>query len=483
MSLVSIRRLPRPAVGRVSALAVFILAIGVAFLTLACATGARAADVQQVDIGQYETSRFVRIGVDKAAVVRLPLPASDVLVGNPEVVDAVVRTPHAIYLFAKRTGQTNVFVFDTDGHQTLSLDIEVAHDSAALRHLIARVMPDAAIAVETVGDNVVLTGTARNAAEARRAVDLAARFTGDENKVVNTLSIAAKEQVLLRVRVVEVQRAVLKQLGVDTRSLFSIGKATFDVLTANPFSIASSGALSASGAAGEIVSGGDVFGATLRAMERDGLMRTLAEPTLTAITGESAKFLAGGEFPVPVKGDDDGVTVQFKPFGVGLGFTPVVLGAGRISMRVSTEVSELSTEQSVNMGTGTDTLITIPSLKVRRAETTVELPSGGSLVMAGLIQEQMRQDINGIPGLKNIPILGALFRSRDFQRSETELVVIVTPFIVDSVNDKQLTMPDKRLNYATDAQTILFGQLHKVYGTAGRKPQGTWHGHAGFIVE
>jgi pilus assembly protein CpaC len=227
----------------------------------------------------------------------------------------------------------------------------------------------------------------------------------------------------------------------------------------------------------------------LRAMERDGLLRTLAEPTLTAISGEAAKFLAGGEFPVPVAGKDGDVTIEFKPFGIGLGFTPVVMSEGRISLKIETEVSELSTEaaitlQSVNTNNPNNQINTvIPSLKVRRAETTVELPSGGSMAMAGLIKDSTRQNIDGTPGLKNLPILGALFRSRDFIQNQTELVVIVTPYVVDPVNEKQLAMPTDGMGIASDTQTILLGRLTKVYGAPGNTPDGVYHGNVGFIVE
>jgi pilus assembly protein CpaC len=234
---------------------------------------------------------------------------------------------------------------------------------------------------------------------------------------------------------------------------------------------------------GDFQKGNTRIKGVLRAMERDGLLRTLAEPTLTAISGESAKFLAGGEFPIIVGSafDDAGrrlVSVEFKPFGVGLGFTPVVLSEGRINLKISTEVSELSSEFTVSLGGST-----IPGLKVRRADTMVELPSGGSMIMAGLIQESTRQQINGLPGAKNLPVLGALFRSRDFQANQTELVVIVTPYITNPVNENQLRTPIDRLNVATDTQTILFGRLNKVYGTTGSAPKGTYHGNVGFIVE
>ena len=266
-----------------------------------------------------------------------------------------------------------------------------------------------------------------------------------------------------------------RNLGVHLDQLmFKAGKLALTASTANP--------LAASGVAGMLTGtfnskNLDVT-ATVQALENDGLLRTLAEPTLTAISGESAKFLAGGEFAYQTcTGDvsNRSCSDAFKPYGVALGFSPVVLSEGRISLRINTEVSELSQEGSVN---GT------PGLKVRRAETTVELPSGGSMVLAGLIQESSKQTISGTPGLKDLPVLGALFRSREFLANQTELVVIVTPFVVSPVNDKQLATPLDRLNVATDRQTILFGRLNKVYGVSGDAPKGViYHGNVGFIVE
>jgi pilus assembly protein CpaC len=234
----------------------------------------------------------------------------------------------------------------------------------------------------------------------------------------------------------------------------------------------------ATGLGSSFVGNGVQIDDLIKAYERDGLIRTLAEPTLTAISGENAKFLAGGEFPIPVAQDNDRTTIEFKPFGVGLGFTPVVMSEGRISMRITSEVSETTPENAIR----TDRL-TIPGLKVRRAETTVELPSGGSMVMAGMIQERTKQDLNGIPGVKDLPVLGALFRSRDYLSNETELVVIVTPFIVAPVNENKLTTPLDTLNLASDRQTILWGRLNRMYGVQGGGAKGVYQGNVGFIVE
>ena len=290
---------------------------------------------------------------------------------------------------------------------------------------------------------------------------------------------------MLRVRVTEIQRDVLKQFGINTQAVFSAASFGANLVNINPFSANPTGLLSPeAGNAMTYNDGSTDVDMVVRAMERDGVLRTLAEPTLTAISGESAKFLAGGQFPVPGSANRDPDTglvtigVQFKDFGVGLGFTPIVMSEGRISLKINTEVSELSTENALTLA-GT----TIPSLKVRRAETTVELPSGGSMVLAGLIKDATKQNINGIPGLKNLPILGTLFRSRDFLSNQTELAIIVTPFIVDAVNERQLASPLEGYNDATDRQTILFGRLNKLYGAKGTKPKGVYHGNVGFIVE
>jgi pilus assembly protein CpaC len=428
--------------------------------------------------GEASGGRLVRIALNKSIVIKLPVEARDVLVGNPDIVDAVVRTKSTAYLFARALGQTNIFFFDANGNQILNIDLEVSQDTLALQNLIRRTVPGSRITVDTVGDNVVLAGSARSQAEARLAFDLAAKFTNDAEgkKVLSTINVLGKDQVMLKVRIAEVQRNILKQLGINTSALFSVGKFFLNLQNLNPFStplISPTG-----GYEGGFVNGNDQANIVLRAMERDGLLRTLAEPTLTAISGESAKFLAGGEFPIPVADQDGRITIEFKPFGVGLGFTPVVLSEGRISLKINTEVSEISTELSIT----TDRVV-IPALNVRRAETTVEVPSGGSIAMAGLIKDNLRADISGTPGLKNLPILGALFRSRDFQLNQTELVVIVTPYVVNPVNEDELAVPTDGLAPSTDRQAILFGRLNRVYGAPGRRPAGGYHGNVGYIVD
>ncbi len=285
---------------------------------------------------------------------------------------------------------------------------------------------------------------------------------------VNTIKIAGEDQVMLKVRVVEVQREVLKQFGVNLQALFAAGKFAFNLASIGPLA-------GATGAKAVYTDGSTSLSAVIRAMESDGVLKTLAEPNLTAVSGQPAKFHAGGEVPIPVCTNDGGIRVceiNYKNFGVSLDFTPVVLSEGRINLKIRSEVSEIGPEIDDNT-----------SFVTRSSETVIELPSGGSMMMAGLIKDTTRQNLEATPGLTKLPVLGALFRSRDYKQEQTELVVIVTPYLVGSVAEKQLSAPDEHYNTATDRQTILLGRLNKVYGTSGQNPDGVYHGNVGFIVE
>ncbi len=457
-------------------------------LTLAPVGGTlHAGDARLVKIdqgGAGQASRSIVLGLNKAAIVELPVAARDVLVSNPAIVDAVVRTSKRTYLIGLAVGQTNAFFFNDNGQQILNLEIRVARDLSGLRDSLRQYFPSARIDVESINDHVVLSGMVSSASEASKAQDLAARYIGvDKENVLNMLGIEGKEQVMLKVTVAEMQRSVIKQLGVDLSSAASFGDFALRLATSNAFSVQgqSLGGLSTEGTSYN----GDDIGAALRALERDGILRTLAEPNLTAISGESAKFLAGGEFPVPTSRDRDGnVQLEFKPFGVGLNFTPVVLSEGRISLKISTEVSELSSDGAFVLQGSSSTGVTVPGLKVRRAETTLELPSGGSLVMAGLLSDTTRQNIDGVPGAKDMPVLGQLFRSRDYQKNETELVVIVTPYLVDPTSRKNLVLPTDGFAPASDMDTILMGRLNATYGARGATPgDKSLQGPVGFVVD
>jgi len=441
-------------------------------------------------------TRFVALGIGKSVVIDLPIDAKDVLVANPAVANAVVRSARRAYLIGIAVGQTNVFFFDAQGRQIAGFDIAVTRDLNGVRAALKQTMPQADVRIEGVADGVMLSGSVANAGEAQQAYDIAARLVGD-GKVVNGLTIRGRDQVMLKVTVAEVQRDVIKQLGIDLNGSLNYGTAVVDFNTSNPFS-ATGQALSNTQAVtfGAInrATGLPRIAASIRAMEQAGVIRTLAEPNLTAISGEGANFLAGGEFPVPAGYSCDPNThvcqlsVQFKKFGVGLNFTPVVLSEGRISLKVMTEVSELSNEGSLTLsqsvGSGVTSNVTIPSIKTRRAETTVEIPSGGSLAMAGMIQEQTKQQMNGLPGLMQLPVLGTLFKSRDYVNRQTELMVLVTPYVVRAVAQKQLSRPDDGFVDATDPSSVLLGRLNRIYGVAGKgEPGRPYHGSYGFILD
>ena len=444
---------------------------------------AQASQTLQVAASEGQ-SRFVPLGIGKSVVLDLPRDIKDVLVADPKIANAVVRSARRAYLIGATVGQTNVYFFDAEGKQIAGFDIAVTRDLNGVRAALRQVLPNSDIRVEGVGDGVMLAGFAANPTEAQQAVDLAARLVGDANKVVNGLAVRGRDQIMLKVTVAEVQRDIIKQLGVDLNATLGFGSAIVNFSSNNPFS-ATGQPITDSNLVTNLISGNRSVTATLRAMERAGVIRTLAEPNLTAISGESASFLAGGEFPI-VSGvsctapNSCTPTIQFKKFGVSLTFTPVVLSEGRISLKVMTEVSELSTEGSLTtFGT------TIPSLKTRRADTTLEIPSGGSLAMAGMIQEQTKQQINAFPGLQEIPILGTLFRSRDYVNRQTELMVIVTPYAVRAVAQKDLSRPDDGFADPTDQSTVLLGRLNRIYGSAARPPKRapTYHGQYGFILD
>jgi len=383
-----------------------------------------------------------------------------------------------------KAGQADAVFFDGAGRQILSLAIRVDQPTGALEDTLKRVAPNAQVKVEAVNESLILTGAVASAAEADRVQRVASQFVARPEQVINMLSIAGEEQVMLKVRVVEMRRNLIKQLGVDVDAMLNQGSNTaFNFIQRATFGV--NGNL-VGGAVGGVTYNGstDDVEAFVAAFERTGLVRTLAEPNLTAISGESAKFLAGGEFPVPVAIDEKGrVTVEYKPFGVGLGFTPVVLSEGRISLKISTEVSELSSEGAFTAGGGGTTLV-LPALSVRRASTAVELPSGGSMMIAGLLQQKFKQNLDALPGVTEVPVLGSLFRSRDYLNDETELVVIVTPYLVKPTDADKLQAPGQNLQMASDASTILLGRLNKVYrGDEAAAPPQAYQGPVGYVIE
>ncbi len=458
-------------------------------------TPVQAPDLGVAPVASYvpAKTRFLALGVGKSVVIDLPREAKDVLVADPKIANAVIRSAQRAYIIGGAIGQTNVVFFAADGQQVASYDIAVKRDLNGVRAALRQSLPG--VSIEGVGDSVMLTGSVSSPVEAQQAGDVASKLAGGPEKVVNNIIVRGRDQVMLKVIVAEVRRDIVKQMGVDLSASLNAGTAVVNFNNSNPFT--ASGVPLAAGnalAASAVAKGLPTVTATMRAMESAGVVRTLAEPNLTAISGESATFIAGGEFPIPAGYSCDPVThvcttqISFKKFGISLNFTPVVLSEGRISLRVMTEVSELSNQNSITVSqavsaTSTNS-ITIPSIQTRRAETTLEIPSGGSMAMAGLIQQQTRQAVNGLPGLDQVPILGALFRSQDYVNNETELVVLVTPYVVRAVAQKELSRPDDGFAPASDAQSALLGRINRIYGLARRvDPITGYQGDFGFIID
>ncbi|MEM9377872.1 MAG: type II and III secretion system protein family protein, partial [Pseudomonadota bacterium] len=506
--------------------------------------------VETTEAGQTGVSRVLKLGVNKSVFLDLDRPAADIIITNPEIADATVQTANRIIFRGVEVGETNAFVFDAQGRPLVNLEISVDVDTAALNQMIERYVPDARVTVEAANSNLVVSGSVDSLIQSDQVLRLinaylpAAGVGGAETAIINMMSVRAKDQVMLEVRIVEMQRTLIKQLGINLSGTSSFGDLASEALgpvfgadgfpqffepdtvetiigddgsvtqitipglglnsvgvgnqleaiqAATPFSNRF-GFSSANNfnVAGQALGGLNTelgysnfngsslqtsAGAAIDALERIGVVRTLAEPNIMAVSGEAANFLAGGEFPVPVARDIDGISVEFKPYGVGLAFTPTVLSEGRISLKIATEISELSNQGAFQGQAGLSVDqngelipipgLTIPALVVRRAESVVELPSGGTTMLAGLIQSRSRQTLDQLPGVKKLPILGALFQSRDFENQETELVVIITPYLVEPGAKGEFKTPADGYVVASDPQTIFFGKLNDQYAEAG----------------
>jgi pilus assembly protein CpaC len=566
--------------------------VAAACASLIALGGAASAPLAQTraSVATGTAPQMVNLPRGTSFAVDLPADARDVIVSNPQVAEAMLHSPRRITVIGVAPGETDAVFLDAAGRTILALRVRVDAGTSALQDTLSRVAPGSNVRAEAVNDSIILTGTAASPAEAQRAAQVARAFVSAPEKVVNMISVSGSDQVTLKVRVVEVQRNALKQLGVSTDILrnngihsYGFGRAssygvngvqggsgnlcygqngarttnfsnssnttsqngvtsgtsgsttntangtasngvswngsfptTVDIIDVNGNPVTVTGASLASIArnastSSTIVSGvtngsssslsnvisevastawktvtGTDASACLEAFERVGLLRTLAEPNLTSVNGESANFLAGGEFPVPIGRDREGqISVEYKPYGVGLAFRPIVLTDGRISLQIKVEVSELTPQGGLTIGAGTPSAITLPGLSVRRSENTVEIPSGGSMMIAGLLQESTRQTVDSLPGATNLPVLGQLFRSRDYLMGETELVVIVEPYIVSPTSPGRMQTPADGLRIARDAETILFGQLNQVYGSPAptAQPGAGWQGPVGYVIE
>jgi pilus assembly protein CpaC len=495
-----------------------IICVAAALLAIAPASSVLAADggdVLRVGDSSDRMAQRLQLGVGQSVIVDLPEEAGEIYVGDPGVANAIVRSAKRVYISGVANGQTSIFALAKDGRKIATIQVSVGRAVAELSSLLNTAIPGNEIHVRTVENTIILTGSVASAEEAQKALDIANGFVNDsapstsspsisisngssgassaggggsggstgkssgsaQGRVINALTIRGADEVSLHVTIAEIRREIIKQLGVNLSGSGPNGSFTLD----NPFAI--NGAVSPSGGMLNWVKGSQSLNATLQAFERQGVAHTLAEPTVTAVSGEGAKFLAGGTVPI-VSGESCSggactPNLVQQPYGVTLNFTPVVLSQGRIQLRIATEVTDVDDSVQVTFAG-----IAVPGFRTRNNTTTVELPSGGSIASAGLISTQTQQAINGFPALMNVPILGALFRSRDYQRNETELLIVVTPYIVHAVDPGQVVRPDQNFQDASDPQSWFLGRVNRIYSTSqSLEPMPGYAGKIGFITQ
>ena len=432
---------------------------GFALLVLACAPALAAPKVIA------PAGAALQIEVSKGRLIRLDQPANSVFVADPDIADVQVKSPSLVYVFGKAAGETTLYAVGDGDQVLLNATVVVRHNIQRLEQAIHELDPRSAVSVITVDDQLVLEGTVFSAAEGEDIRRLAARFVADPKQLLNKMRVNAPNQVNIRVRVAEMSRQTVKQFGFNWQAMFGVGNFVLGLATGRSFVDVATGL--ATRAAGKLTAdtlnnagigyknGNTDVNALLDALENHGLINVLAEPNLSAVSGEPASFLAGGEFPIPVPQSNNTITIEFKKFGVSLNFVATIAEGNRINLHVLPEVSQLSTTGSITVAS-----ITVPALTTRRAETTIELSSGQSFAIAGLLQNNITQNLDKFPWLGDVPVLGSLFRSTAVQHDESELVVIVTPYIVrptDTAN--RLMAPSDGYFAPSDARQVLNGDV------------------------
>ena len=417
-------------------------------VALAVGAGPLAAPAfaQVISVGDHRSGAVMVVAVNKSQVLRLDRAFSRAMIGNPEIADVMPLTLNSVYVLGRAAGTTNLALYDRRGELIAVVDVVVGPDVQGLKRQISEVFPGETVKVGLSNDNILLEGRISSPLVAERIVALAQTYAPD--KVLNLMSVGSPQQVLLEVRVSEMSRGTVKQLGINSFSWGSSG---------------SEGGVVGRGDAqsGPFQAGLTLFGPNiniqLEALERKGLVRTLAQPNLVALSGETASFLAGGEFPVPTGISQNGqISIEFKQFGVSLAFSPTVLTDGLVNLVVAPEVSSLDRDASVQLSG-----VVVPGLKVRRAKTSLELRDGQSFAIAGLISSDFSDTVRAVPLLGRIPIIGALFRSTSFQENETELVITVTPRIVRPVRPEEIALPTDSVLRPSDADLFLLGKTER----------------------
>lgn len=457
---------------------------------------------------QAEAAKTVLdVGLNRAELVNLGKPMTEVMISNPEVADVVVHGSQKISVIGKKIGSTNLRFFDDKANLINEVDIVVGYDLPAIRRTLKRFFPDQNIGLETINNSLAVSGVVPDAQAANRVMQIVYEFvkesrndaaTGSSNEryterdnrfpgIVNLMTLNSGQQVMLKVRIGELQRTAAKQLGFNLQALNNSGSSLFQFATGSGQELFNAAGTGAVGRFGDLTPGSFVTGgagitrgnfsgaAMFEALERDGLFKVIAEPNLTAVSGETANFLAGGEFPI-VTTTDDTINTEFKQFGVSLAFTPYVLSSNRIRLTVAPELSEIDESRTTTGG--------VPSLSTRRAKTTVELAPGESFMVAGLIRDRINTQINEVPGVAEIPIISALMRSTAYTREESELVIAVTPYIVDPVVNSDIRLPTDEFRTPSVMEMFFYGALGSLSGNADRVGQTpTLEGPIGFMMD
>jgi pilus assembly protein CpaC len=410
----------------------------------------------------------IKVYVSNGELVELSAPAAKIFVADPAIADIQVPSPERVFIYGKKPGRTALFALRADGSKSDVMDIKVSYNTADLRRFLRQEAGDLQVSIEEAPQGIILNGVVPTPEIAERVRAIAARLAGEGNPLTNNLRLSGSTQVSIRVRIAEISRTVVKDLGVNWSAVASTGIFTFGL---------AGGGNSSSIVSSQGTGTGTNITAVVDALATEGLVSILAEPTLTAVSGEKASFLAGGEFPVPItQGLNSSLSVDYRKYGVSLEFIPTVLSDRLISLYVKPEVSDISTAGAVTLNN-----FQIPALTTRRTETTVQLGSGQSLVIGGLIQQSFSTEMDKIPGAGDMPVLGALFRSSHFRKNETELVVIVTPYVVRPIsNPSNIALPTDNVAPASDLERILQGRIARE--KKGNPPPVKLKGDAGFII-
>ena len=449
--------------------------IGVAMAT----SGLSPVSAETLRVMQGAASSALNVPMNRAVVVESDVPFAELSIANPGIADISTLSDKTIYVLGKAPGRTTLTLLSPDGKLIANVEVQVTPDIGEFKERLQQILPGEKIEVRTANDGIVLSGTVSSTAKLDRALDLANRYAPE--RVSNLMTVGGTQQVMLKVRFAEMQRSVSKSLSAS----LALGSSDVQAETGtwldgsnglgNPVSVrpGTEGAVSIGFSAGSLE-----FGVLLEALESKGMVRTLAEPNLTALSGQEAKFLAGGEYPIPVS-DNDGITIEYKPFGVELNFTPVVVDGDVINLMINAAVSSIDPSISI----GTDNGVTVNAFRRRETSTTVEMRDGESFAIAGLLQDDFR-DLNGqVPWLGDVPILGALFRSSEYQRSQSELVIIVTPHLVTPSRGEALALPTDRVRLPTERDLFLFGKTEKRAGAAGEVARQDFGGSYGYVME